>query len=140
LLEKGKTTLLGKGTKLRNFMAVRDVAQFAVIALTGDKLKNQTLELGGPQNFTNTQVAELYGRLAGVTPKISHVPPSVARAMSVVLKPFQPGLSRVMYINSLPDDAFDKTFDPTKLLQDYHPVQLTTLEEFVRERIEETKR
>jgi nucleoside-diphosphate-sugar epimerase len=128
LLEKGKTTLLGKGTKLRNFMAVRDVAQFAVIALTGDKLKNQTLELGGPQNFTNTQVAELYGRLA------------VARAMSVVLKPFQPGLSRVMYINSLPDDAFDKTFDPTKLLQDYHPVQLTTLEEFVRERIEETKR
>jgi uncharacterized protein YbjT (DUF2867 family) len=34
ILEKGKTTLLGKGTKPRNFMAVRDVAQFAVIALT----------------------------------------------------------------------------------------------------------
>jgi uncharacterized protein YbjT (DUF2867 family) len=138
ILEKGKTTLLGKGTKPRNFMAVRDVAQFAVMALTSDKLKNQTLKLGGPQNFTNNQVSELYGKLAGITPKVSHMPLSVTRAMSVVLKPFQLGLSRVMYMNSLPDDAFSETFDPTKLLQEY-PVQLTTLEEFIRERIAETQ-
>src|SRR5512132_3564125 len=33
ILEKGKTSLLGKGSKLRNFVAVRDVAQFSVSAL-----------------------------------------------------------------------------------------------------------
>jgi hypothetical protein len=67
------------------------------------------------------------------------MPPPIARAMSIVLKPFQPGLSRIMYMNSLPDNAFSETFDPTKLLQDY-PVQLTTLEEFIREQIAEAKK
>ncbi len=138
ILEKGKTSLLGKGTKPRNFIAVRNVAQFAVLALTDPKLRNRTLELGGPDNATNNQVAELYGRLAGITPRVSHLPPALARVMSVVLKPFHPGVSRLMYMNSLPDDAFSETFDPTALLAEF-PMHLTTLEEFIRQRVAEGK-
>lgn len=137
ILEKGKTTLLGKGTKLRNFIAVRDVAQFAVLALTDSKLKNRTLELGGPANVTNNQVAELYGKLAGITPKVSHLPPVMAKVLSIVLRPFQPGISRIMYMSSLPDDAFSERFDPAVLLTEF-PMHLTTLEEFIRERVAET--
>lgn len=136
ILEKGKTSLLGNGTKPRNFVAARDVSKFAIMALTDPKLKNCTLEIGGPQNFTNNEVAELYGKLAGITPRVSHMPPPAARMMSVVLKPFQPGVSRIMYINSLPDDAFPEAFDPTRMLQEF-PMQLTTLQEFIRERIAE---
>jgi len=138
ILESGKTSLLGKGTKLRNFVAVRDVAQFAVRALMDAKLKNRTIDIGGPQNATNNQVAELYGKIAGVTPKISHMPPFMAKAMSVVLKPIQPGISRIMYLGSLPDNAFCETFDTTTLLAEF-PIHLTTLEEFIRDRIAETK-
>lgn len=138
ILERGKTTLLGKGTKPRNFVAVRDVAHFAVLALTGQKLKNRTLEIGGPQNFTNNQVAALYGSLAERTLKVNHLPTQVARVMSIALKPFQPGQSRIMYMNSLPDAAFSETFDPASLLEAY-PVQLTTLEAFIRERLAETR-
>jgi uncharacterized protein YbjT (DUF2867 family) len=138
ILEKGKTSLLGKGTKLRNFVAARDVAQFAVRALLDPKLKNRTVEIGGPQNATNDQVAQLYGKIAGVTPKINHMPPLIAKAMSVVLKPVQPGISRIMYLSSLPDDAFCETFDPTALLAEF-PIHLTTLEEFIHERVAETK-
>jgi uncharacterized protein YbjT (DUF2867 family) len=138
ILESVKTSLLGKGTKLRNFVAVRDVAQFAVLALTDPKLKNRTLELGGPGNFTNNQVAEMYGKLAGVTPKVSHMPPAIAKVMSIVLKPFEPGVSRIMYLNSLPEDAFSEKFDPAALLADFS-VRLTGLEEFIRERVAETK-
>ncbi|TAH53651.1 MAG: NAD-dependent epimerase/dehydratase family protein [Chloroflexota bacterium] len=136
ILEKGKTSLLGNDTKPRNFVAARDVSKFAIMALTDSKLKNRTLEIGGPQNFTNNEVAELYGKLAGITPRVSHMPPSVARAMSVILKSFQPGISRIMYINSLPDDAFPEAFDPTRMLQQF-PMQLTALQEFIRERIAE---
>ena len=139
ILESGKTSLLGKGTKLRNFVAIRDVARFAVLALTDPKLKNRTIDIGGPQNATNNQVAELYGKIAGVTPKVSHMPPVMARAMSVALKPFQPGVSRIMYLNSLPDDAFNETFDPAPLLAEF-PMHITTLEEFVRERVAEMKK
>ena len=138
ILEKGKTSLLGNGTKPRNFIAVRDVAQFAVLALTDAKLSNRTLELGGPDNATNNQVAELYGKLAGITPKISHMPPMMARGLSIVLKPFQPGVSRIMYVNSLPDDAYRETFDPTALLAKF-PMHLITLEEFIRVRVAESK-
>ena len=106
ILENGKTRMLGKGTKLRNFVAARDVALLAVRALLDPKLKNRTIDIGGPQNLTNNHVAELYGKIAGVTPKISYMPPFMAKAMSVILKPFQPGLSRIMYLDSLPDDAF----------------------------------
>jgi nucleoside-diphosphate-sugar epimerase len=139
ILESGKTSLLGKGTKLRNFVAIRDVARFAVLALTDPKLKNRTIDIGGPQNATNNQVAELYGRIAGVTPKVSHMPPFMARVMSVALKPFQPGVSRIMYLNSLPDDAFNETFGPGPLLAEF-PMHLTTLEEFVRQRVTEMKK
>ncbi|MCG3141469.1 MAG: hypothetical protein HDKAJFGB_02754 [Anaerolineae bacterium] len=139
ILEKGKTSLLGNGTKPRNFVAARDAAHFAMLALCDARLKNRALEVGGPQNFTNNQVAELYGKLAGITPKISHMPPSAARMMSVVLKPFEPGVSRIMYINSLPDDAFRETFDATNMLREF-PTQLMTLEEFIRERIAEQHR
>jgi uncharacterized protein YbjT (DUF2867 family) len=138
ILEKGKTNLLGKGTKLRNFVAARDVAQFAVRALMDPKLKNRTIDIGGPQNITNNQVAELYGKIAGVTPKINHMPPFMAKAMSVILKPVQPGISRIMYLGSLPDNAFCETFDPEILLAEF-PIHLTTLEEFIHDRIAETK-
>ena len=62
----------------------------------------------------------------------------MASVLSVVLKPFQPGVSRIMYMNSLPNDAFSETFDPTALLAEF-PMHLTTLEEFVRERVAEVK-
>jgi uncharacterized protein YbjT (DUF2867 family) len=138
ILESGKTSLLGKGTKPRNFIAVRDVAQFVILALMDPNLKNRTIDIGGLHNFTNNQVSELYGKIANISPKINHMPPIVAKGLSVILKPFQPGISRIMYMGSLPDDAFNETFDPTKLLTEF-PIQLTTLEEFIHERIIEKK-
>ena len=138
ILESGKTSLLGNGTKPRNFIAVRDVAQFAVLAMLTPKLKNRTIDIGGPQNATNNQVAALYGKIAGITPKVSHMPPLMARVMSIVLKPFQPGVSRIMYLYSLPDDAFCETFDSAPLLAEF-PMHLTTLEQFIQERVAETK-
>jgi uncharacterized protein YbjT (DUF2867 family) len=138
ILESGKTNILGTGTKPRNFMAARDVAQFAVIALTDPRACNQIIDMGGPENFTNNEVAALYGKLAGITPKVSHMPPFVAGVMSRLLGPFEPGVSMIMYGASLPDDAFAETFDSSDLLKTY-PMRLTRLEDFVRERIAEAR-
>ncbi len=138
ILEKGGRTMLNPGTKLRNFMAVRDGARFAVLALTDPRLKNRTVEIGGPQNLTNNQVAELYGKLAGIQPRITHLPRAVPRIISLVTKPFHPGVSRIMYRASLPDDAFDEAFDTTAMLQEF-PMELTTVEAFIQERVAERK-
>jgi NADH dehydrogenase len=134
IVERGKTTLLGRGTRPRNFVAVRDVAAMAVRALADPAMRGQTIEIGGPQNFTDNQVAALYGRVLGVTPKVAHVPPALLRIAEVVLKPFAPGVSRIMRLSGLRDDAYDATFDPTATLKAY-PMRLTTLEEFIREKV-----
>lgn len=89
--------------------------------------------------MTSNEVAALYGELAGITPKVSHIPAFVARILSAVLKPVEPGLSRVMYMASLPNDAYSEVFAPNDLLKEF-PMQLTTLEDFIGERIAEMKK
>jgi len=138
ILAKGKTTLLGKGTKSRNLVAARDVARFVVLALSDPALRDRTIEVGGPENLTNEEVAAVYGAAAGVTPKVRHVPPVVLKGASAALKPFQPGVSRILFVGSLPDDAYDERFDPTPLLAEF-PMELTTLGAFVGERVAERR-
>ncbi len=134
ILEKGRTTLLGSATKPRNFVAAGDVAHLAVLALTAPKVVQRVLEIGGPGNFSNKEVAQLYAQTAGIEPRVRHVPRSVARTLALLSQPFHPGLSRVMRLASLPDDAFSEAFDPSNLLHDY-PTRLTSLHEFVRNEV-----
>ena len=131
ILQRGRTTLLGRGTKKRNFVAAGDVAALAIRALGDPAMRGRTIEIGSPGNYTDLEVAALYGAAAGVSPRIRHVPPAVLRAASVLLRPVAPGVSRVMRLSALPDSAYDATFDPAPLLAEY-PMRLTTLEEFVR--------
>lgn len=132
ILQTGKTIILGRGNNPTNFVAGHDVARFVVMALTDPRAKNKTITVGGLENVTRNQVAELYGRVSGRTPKVRHVPLAVLQVMSVVLKPMHPGLSRFMRFCAVVDQS-DETFDPTGLLQEY-PTTLTRLEEFVRQR------
>ena len=64
LLEKGKAQLIGSGTKKRNFVAATDVAGFALRALLDDPPPFRAIEIGGPGNYSNTEVAERYARAA----------------------------------------------------------------------------
>lgn len=135
ILEKGKVMLFGKGDNPRNFVAGEDVANFAVLALTEPRAIDQTIEIGGPDNWTNNQVAALYAQLAGRPVSITHVPLAVLRVMSPLLKPFHPGLSQVMALSIMSDTA-DMTFDPSATLRQY-PVPLTWLEDWIRQRVAE---
>lgn len=134
MLEKGRTQLLGSGTKRRNFVAASDVAQFAAKVLTEPSVDQRLLEIGGPGNFSNNEVAELYASTAGIEPRIAHLPAALARVIARIAQPIHPGLSRVMRLSSLPDDAYSETFDPTNLLR-ASPIRLTSLQEFVQKQV-----
>lgn len=131
ILEQGKVTLFGRGENPRNFVAVDDVARFAVIALTDPKAAGRIIEIGGPDNWTNMQVVRLYEKLAGHKAKVRHVPRGMLRVMSTLLKPFHAGLSQVMTFSYLTDTT-DATFDPSETLKQY-PLALTGLEQWVSE-------
>lgn len=137
VLTKGKAQLIGPGTKPRNFVAARDVAQFAVRALLDDPLPFTRLDIGGHDHASNAEVAALYARAAGVPLKRSHLPAGVARAMSVLARPWHPGMARLMRLLSLPDDAFDERFNGAAELERRFGISLTRLEAFVSARVAE---
>ncbi len=134
ILAGGKARLIGPGTKPRNFVCAKDVAAAAVQALQGVFDNGTTLDLGGPGNFTNLEVAQLYAQACGTRLRTSHVPAGVARILARLIKPVHPGIARVLHLSSLADDAFDERFDSAALLA-RHPMTLTRLEDFVSEQV-----
>ena len=137
VLKTGRAQLIGSGNKQRNFVAAEDVAQFAVHALLSERAPSSPLHIGGPGNYSNTEVAQLYAKLAGTKLRVSHLPPSVARFIAGAVGPFHPGLSRLLKLLALPDDAYSEAFDCTALQRAHPEIQLTTVESFVRARITE---
>jgi uncharacterized protein YbjT (DUF2867 family) len=136
VLKGGKAMIMGKGENPRNFVSNADVAQFAYIALTDPKARNQVIDIGGPENLTNRQIAALYAKVAGVELKQSTMPRLMVRVMGAVMRPFHPGLSDIMGA-VLDADTRPKTFDMRPTLQQY-PVKLTRLEDWVRAQAQTT--
>lgn len=134
ILKTGKATIYGAGNNPINFMAGKDVAHIAVIALTDPaRLKNRTIEMGGPDNVTRNQVAEMYARFSGKPLKKMNVPTGVMRVMGPILGPIQPVLSRLMSFSVWTDTA-DQTFNTTAMLKEF-PMTLTRVEDFIRAQV-----
>lgn len=117
-----------------------DDAQFAVRALLDDPPPFAVLEIGGHGQHSNTQVAELYAREAGIPARVSRLPAGAARAIAALAAPLHPGMARVLRLSALPDDAYSERFDGAAALEQRHGVKLTRLEQFVRERVAESRR
>jgi len=107
------------------------VAHIAVIALTDPRLQNRVIEMGGPDNVTKNQIAEIYGRFSVKTPKVTHVSTGMMKIMAPITRPFQPVISRLMSF-SIWIDTTNQTFDSTAMLQEF-PMTLTRVEDFIRE-------
>lgn len=138
LLERGFTVIIGPGTKPRNFVAVRDVAPFAVQALSEDGLNGRTLEIGGPDNLSNNEVAAMYVVRARKG-RVHHVPAGVAKALAGLIRPLHEGVARVLELAAVPDREMRETWDSRKLLAEF-PRQLTSVDSFIDERVAEWRR
>lgn len=138
ILKTGKATIFGGGNNPINFVSAEDVAKFCAIALEDPKARNQMIKVGGPENLTFNQVAELFERLGGQPAKISHVPLPMMRVMRVLMRPFNPMLS-LQITGGILMDTTDQSFDPGPTLQQY-PVKLVRLEEVARQLVASAKK
>jgi uncharacterized protein YbjT (DUF2867 family) len=136
VLKKRRAVIPGTGTKRRNFVAARDVAEVATRALVADVPRTHLLAVGGPRDFTNDEVAALYAHIAAVPARITHIPRAVLSLVGWIARPFHPGIARAMRLSSLPDDAFPETLDAVSSHIE-REMGATTLEAFVRERVRE---
>lgn len=124
-------TIYGRGENPINFISERDVVRFALIGLLDPGARNQTIEIGGPENLTLNQVVATYEAILGVTARVRHIPAPMVRLMTAVMRPFDPVISRLAMTACLLDTA-DMRFDPDELLRRF-PMKLVRLEEVVRE-------
>ncbi len=130
ILEQGKTTIFGRGNNPINFVAVEDVARFVCIAFENSRTRNEVIEVGGLENLTLNQVAETFERVSGRQAKKRHIPLPMMRAMSILMQPINPALSRQIRLGVFMDTA-NLCYDITEMSRTFG-VQLTTMEDIAR--------
>ena len=128
--EQGKATIFGRGNNPINFVSVEDVARFVDIALNDARARNAVIEVGGPENLTMNQVAEIFERASGRQAKKRHIPLLMMRAMSILMQPLNPAMSRLIR-NGIYMDTADLCYATADTARAFG-LQLTSLEEVAR--------
>jgi NADH dehydrogenase len=93
VVERGLAFLPGRGENQINFVAVDDVAEMAASILNAPGL-SRIIEIGGPENLTLNQVVQMFERISGRRNRSIHIPVPLISALSLVLRPFLPALSK----------------------------------------------
>src|SRR5512140_197502 len=117
-------TVYGDGTNPISWIALADVAEFAVRSLDNPAARNAILELGGPAALTPGQVVEIYERIHGRLFEVAHVPSDALVAQqSAATDPMQQSFTGLMrcYANGDP-------IDMRATLRDF-PISLTAVDE-----------
>lgn len=126
--------LLGPGNLRRNLVAVADVAAAIARMVEQDGFSRRTIEIGGPDNLTEREIAALYGRLSGRPVRIRSLPPSVVRLLASIIRPIHSGVANILRFSQQVDMAGPLTFDARRMpaLLGREP---TSLESFARARM-----
>ena len=94
--EKGVATIFGDGNRIANYIAVDDVADFAVKVLGEATVVNQAVDAGGPSNVSQNHIASLVERRFGKTAKRRHVPVLAMKLLAPAVRPFNEVAARMM--------------------------------------------
>ena len=128
--EQGKTTIFGRGNNPINFVSVEDVARFVSIALDDPRTRNAVIEVGGPENLTMNQVAEIFERASGRQAKKRHIPLPMMRVMSILMQLINPTMGRLIR-NGIFMDTANLRYDMADTARAFG-IQLISLEEIAR--------
>ena len=126
ILDRGRTTVFGRGTNPINFVSAGDVARLALRLADDSGAANQIVGIGGPESLTMLDVVARFERAVGRKASVRHVPLSVMWIMRNTIGRIVAPLGRQVAAGILLDTA-PMTFDSTPTLMRW-PMELTTLE------------
>ncbi len=131
LVQHGKTRIFGRGRNPINFISADDVGRFVELAVVDPSMRGTLLDVGGPENLSMCRFVETFQTVTGRSGSVSHVPLPMMRVMSIVMRPINPALARMIQAGVVMDTQ-DMTFDPAELTRRYPSISLTPLAEVVR--------
>ena len=94
--EKGVATIFGDGSGRTNYIAVDDVAEFAVKVLAHPEIVNEAVDVGGPSNLSLNDVATIVERRFKTSGKRRHIPAVAMRLLPPLVRPFDEVSARLM--------------------------------------------
>jgi uncharacterized protein YbjT (DUF2867 family) len=127
--EKGVATIFGDGNTVANYIAVDDVAEFALKILEGEAV-NGIVEAGGPSNLSQNQLVTLLERRFNSSGKRRHVPVAAMRLLAPVVRPFNEVAARLMTLG-LYSATVPQPFSGWQVSADRFGVVPRTVEEHV---------
>lgn len=133
---RGLMLVPGPRSHRNAFITVTDAARAVVEAATRDEvegLPHATLEVAGPQPLSWDDVAATYGRLLGRRVRVLSTPAVVYAAAQKVLRPFAEVPSNTMALNRYGASSETAWTNVGGGLLD--PASMTTVEEFLREKV-----
>src|SRR5262249_38711573 len=86
--KKGRATVFGDGTSVMNYIAVDDVAEYALKIVQRDDVKNENVEVGGPSDESFNDVVSLVERRFGSSGKRRHIPVGMLAVLPTIIRPF----------------------------------------------------
>ena len=132
-IAQGQTArIFGSGANPISFIAVEDVARFAVLALREPQARNRIITIGGPEARTTRQIAETVASATGKPVAVRTLPLPMLQVMKVVLRPFNPVFARRIQ-QMIVLDTSKQQIAMGETLREF-PVPLTRLEDYVRGR------
>jgi uncharacterized protein YbjT (DUF2867 family) len=96
LREKGVATIFGDGRNVANYIAVDDVAEFAVRILARPEVVNEVVDAGGPSDTTQNDLATLLERRFKSSGKRRRIPVVAMRIFPPIVRPFNELAARLM--------------------------------------------
>lgn len=111
--KNGTATVFGEGRAVANYIAVADVAEFAVRILERPDLRNEIIPLGGPSNISAVEFVDLVARRAGRPVKVRHVPMAMLRFIPPLVRPINEVAARLMTLGRWSASA-DRPMDDWK--------------------------
>ena len=127
--EKGVATIFGDGNTVANYIAVDDVAEFAVKILEREVV-NEVVEAGGPSNVSQNYLATLVERRLKSSGKRRHVPVAAMRLLAPIVRPFNEVAARLMTLG-LYSATESKPFPGWQVSADRFGVAPRTVETYV---------
>ena len=122
-------TIFGRGDRVVNYIAIKDVVSF-VLAILGDaNVQNETIDIGGPSEVNFIEFSEPIQRAMGVPAKRRHVPAPVLGIARYVARPFHEVAARFAsmgYWTTLSDRRFPGWSEPAARFK----VEPVTIEQF----------
>lgn len=94
--DRGVTTIFGDGTAVANYIAVDDVAEFAVKVLARRDVVNEAVDAGGPSDISLNDLATLVERKLGSSGRRRHISVAVMKWLPPIVRPFNELTARLM--------------------------------------------